>query len=175
MRWLNKVKTEITKKQKGFSLLEILVAIGILALIVISILRALDTNYKTWCVCDEQAEAVNLAVAHIEAIKELPYASEYPNAIKLLQDFHLEVRESSVIANLEEQTKLLSRLERELQTLMKQNERYHTIIEDAKERIAKAEQDIKTNLQEQELKKQEIEAQKGTVKTVEDKLKNLSK
>ncbi|MFC2033832.1 prepilin-type N-terminal cleavage/methylation domain-containing protein [Chloroflexota bacterium] len=80
MRWLNKIKSEFTKKQKGFSLLEVLVAIGILALIGVSILRALDTNYKTWGICDEQAEAANLAVAHIEAIKELPYASTYPNA-----------------------------------------------------------------------------------------------
>lgn len=103
------------------------------------------------------------------------YPTEYQNALKLMQDFHLKVRETAVQENLEEQMKLLSRLERDLQTLMKQNERYHSIIEDAKEKIAKAELDIKTNLQEQELKKQEIEAQKATVTTVEEKLKNLTK
>ena len=58
---------------KGFSLLEVLVAVGILAFIGVSVMTAMDTNSRANRTLDEQVTATNLATSYFEAIRQLPY------------------------------------------------------------------------------------------------------
>jgi len=80
MRWPLKGKFKLFQEQKGFSLFEVLVAVGILGLIGVGLLTALNTNSRAVRTLDEQVVAVNLATAHFEAIREVPYAATYPSA-----------------------------------------------------------------------------------------------
>ena len=59
--------------QRGFSLLEVLVAVGILGIVGVGVLQAIDTNARATRTLDEQVVASNLATAYIEAIKTMPY------------------------------------------------------------------------------------------------------
>lgn len=80
MRWLRKVRFRFLREQKGFTLIEVLVAAAILAAIGVSLLTALDTNAKATRQLDEKVTATNLATAYIEAIKAMDYAETYPSA-----------------------------------------------------------------------------------------------
>ena len=80
MRWLGKGRLRLFRGQRGFTLLEVLVAVGILGFIGAGVAMALDTNYRATRTLDEQVVAANLATAHIEAMRSLPYAATYPNA-----------------------------------------------------------------------------------------------
>ncbi len=60
--------------------MEILVAVGILAVIGAGLLTALNNNARATRTLDEQVVGENLAVAYLEAIKELPYSDNYSSA-----------------------------------------------------------------------------------------------
>jgi len=81
MRWLDKVGFRFIKEQKGFSLIEGIVAVAIFGLIGVTVLRALDTNYRAVGILDEQVVATNLATAHFEAISKSPYADNYDDVV----------------------------------------------------------------------------------------------
>lgn len=78
MRWLLKGKLRLFREQRGFTLFEVLVAVGILGLIGVGLLTALDTNARAARTLDEQVTATNLATTYFEAIKTMPYADTYP-------------------------------------------------------------------------------------------------
>lgn len=103
------------------------------------------------------------------------YPKEYPAAVEMLQDFNMTVKRTIIENDLKEQEKLLSRLENEMKKLLRENDNLHKIIEDAKEKIAKAEADIQTNLADQDARKKEIELQKNTIDEVRKRLKNVGK
>jgi len=75
-----KGKFKLFREQKGFTLLEVLIAVSILAVIGTGLLTALDTNSRATRTLDEQVVATNLATDYIEVIRGCPYAATYPNA-----------------------------------------------------------------------------------------------
>lgn len=75
-----KGKLKLFREQKGFTLLEVLIAVSILAVIGTGLLTALDTNSRATRTLDEQVVATNLAADYVEAIKGSPYAATYPDA-----------------------------------------------------------------------------------------------
>ena len=60
--------------------MEILVTVGILAVIGAGLLTALNNNARATRTLDEQVVGANLAAAYLEAIKELPYSDNYSSA-----------------------------------------------------------------------------------------------
>ncbi|MBI4185982.1 MAG: type II secretion system protein [Chloroflexi bacterium] len=79
-RWLAKARPRFLREQSGISLLEILIALGILAAIGVAFLSGLNTNSKAAGTLDEQVVATNLATAYLENIRQSTYAATYPNA-----------------------------------------------------------------------------------------------
>ncbi len=74
MRWLGKGRLRFLRGQRGLTLIEVLVAAAILAVIGVVLLNALDTNAKATRQLDEKVVATNLATAYFEAIKAMDYA-----------------------------------------------------------------------------------------------------
>jgi hypothetical protein len=103
------------------------------------------------------------------------YPREYVAAVKFLKDFAAKVKVDQITLELEEQEKLLDKAENSLTKLQRENESLHKIIEDSKKRIAQAEEDIKKNLNDQEVAQRELGAQQEAVKTVQKKLDECKK
>ena len=76
MRRLGKERLRFLRGQRGFTLIEVLVAAAILAVIGVVLLNALDTNAKATRQLDEKVVATNLATAYFEAIKAMPYYTD---------------------------------------------------------------------------------------------------
>ena len=74
----------------------------------------------------------------------------YRAAEKMLNDYALEVKIETVKEELEEEEKTLSKLERDLKKLKKDNEDYHETIRDSERAIEKAEKDLVQNKEDQE-------------------------
>jgi hypothetical protein len=96
----------------------------------------------------------------------------YKGATKLLKDFAHKVKVDMIAIDLDAQQKAMDNLEKDLQKLKRDNDGYHKTIEDAKERITKAETDIAKNVQDQQLRMQEIDAQRAVVDEVRKRLEN---
>lgn len=97
-------------------------------------------------------------------------ANAYNGAVKLLNGFAHKVRVDLIALDLDAQQKALDNLDKDLQKLKRENDAYHKEIEQAKDRIAKAETNIVKNTQDQQLRMQEIEAQKTKVEEVRRRL-----
>jgi prepilin-type N-terminal cleavage/methylation domain-containing protein len=73
-----------TGGEKGFSLIEVIVSLAILAIVGVSILSALGTSSRALITTDERETAKNIAETQIEYIKNLPYSNDYaPRDISL--------------------------------------------------------------------------------------------
>ena len=86
VRWLAKRKFRFFRRKAGFTLIETVVALGILAAIAVGFLAALDTNSRATRQLDERVTAANLATTYLEAIRQCSYADTYPNVDCLLDD-----------------------------------------------------------------------------------------
>ncbi len=75
-----KGKLKIVREQLGFTLIEVLVAVSILAVIGTGLLSAMEANSRATRTVDEQVMAANLATDYLETIRGSPYAEIYPNA-----------------------------------------------------------------------------------------------
>ena len=93
-------------------------------------------------------------------------ADAYEGCVELLENFEHRVRVDLIVIELEEQIKALDKLDSKMNKLKKDSDSYHSTIEKAKAQIAKAEDDIAKNLQDQELTSQELSAQTEIVEQV---------
>lgn len=80
MKFLVKAITGFFRGQRGIGLMETLVAVAILGFIGVSVVAALDTNYRATRITDEKVNAASLASAYIESIKSSAYNATYPTA-----------------------------------------------------------------------------------------------
>ncbi len=70
----------LSQKQKGLTLIEVVLALGLLALIGVGILEAAQANTKASGIIDQQVTAQSLATNYIEAIKQSAFADNYAGA-----------------------------------------------------------------------------------------------
>ncbi len=103
------------------------------------------------------------------------HPNEFKGASEFIQQFSYEVQREMVKEELEDQQDELKKLNRKMADLLKDNKEYHQDIEDAKAKIKKAENNIITNLKDQDLTKASIESQTKVVETVQTKLNNIGK
>ncbi len=101
------------------------------------------------------------------------HGDKYTEGEKFLMKFALEVVITKTEAELKEEEKEQKSLENKLKGLKKDRERYLATIEEAKRKIAEAEANIEQNIKDQEVTSDEIETQKGVVKSVKDRLEEL--
>ncbi len=73
----SKLRTIASKAQRGFTLIEITVALGLLGLIGVGFMQALQTSYKAQGISEEQVTAQNLVRAQLEYIRDQPYLDVY--------------------------------------------------------------------------------------------------
>jgi len=81
MRWLGKGRFRLFREQTGFTLFEVLVAAGILGFIGAGVAMALDTSYSSVAVLDQKTTGMNLAITHIEFIREAEFAQDYSSVV----------------------------------------------------------------------------------------------
>lgn len=65
------------KSEEGFSLLEVLVSLMVLAMIGLAFLSALATGTKATLIMDERATARNLACSQMEYVRSQDYSASY--------------------------------------------------------------------------------------------------
>jgi len=73
MRWLLKGKFKLLRKQTGFTLIEILVAVALLSMIGVAFLNALFSTSKTVTGSQENVAVESLARSQVERIKSEDY------------------------------------------------------------------------------------------------------
>ena len=102
------------------------------------------------------------------------YTDKYAAAEKILTDFALTVQREQTKEQLNDQSDVLKKLERDQRNLEKDNKNLHDDIENWKKKIAKAEADIETNLKNQVDAKAKIETQTKLVEEVQKKLNSMN-
>ena len=93
MRQVEKGRLRPSCWQKGFSFIHILVALGILGIIGVAFMNAMNTAYRTIGTMNEQTQAEALARSQMEVIKNSDYADSgiYPVAIEIPSQYSVSV------------------------------------------------------------------------------------
>ena len=68
------------RRESGFAVFEVLIAVAILGVLGVAIMQGFYTSNRTVGIIDEQSTARILITEHIESIRQLPYAATYPPA-----------------------------------------------------------------------------------------------
>jgi len=102
------------------------------------------------------------------------YPEEYEAAQMLLLNFGIEVAKEYTLMELEDEEKIMKKLETDLKKLVKDKENYEKSIEDYKDKITKAEENIEQNIAEQENARHSIEDQMELIEKVKKKLAELA-
>lgn len=90
---LAKLRFGLPQGQTGFSLIETLVAVSILAAIGVVFMNAMYTAYKSVGITDEQQQAETLARSQLEDIKNATYAdtASYPITVDLPPQYSMSI------------------------------------------------------------------------------------
>ncbi len=75
MRWLGKGRFRFFQEQTGFTLIETLVGVALLAVIGVALMSGLFTGYKSLDISQERTYAESLAKSQVEYIKAQEYIS----------------------------------------------------------------------------------------------------
>ena len=93
MRWLGKGRLRFLRGQRGFTLIEMVVAVAILAAIGVTFITAIDTGYGGVRILDEKTQAEALIRSQLDAIKVSPYQDTgvYPVTVTLPPQYSMTI------------------------------------------------------------------------------------
>ena len=93
MRWQLKGKFKSLRGQSGFTLIEVLVAVAILAAIGVTFIGAIDTSYRSVRILDEKTQAEALIRSQLDDIKISPYldSGNYTVAVTLPPQYSMTI------------------------------------------------------------------------------------
>lgn len=93
MRWSGKARLRFLKGQRGLTLIETVVAAGILAAIGVVFMSAMFTGYRSVGILDEQQQAEALVRSQLEAIKSSAYKYDgsYPVSVDLPTEYSMDI------------------------------------------------------------------------------------
>jgi prepilin-type N-terminal cleavage/methylation domain-containing protein len=93
MRWLGKGRLRFLRGQRGFTLIEVVVAVAILAAIGVIFISAIDTGYGSVRILDEKTQAEALIRSQLDAIKVSPYEDSgiYPVTVTLPPQYSMTI------------------------------------------------------------------------------------
>lgn len=101
------------------------------------------------------------------------FPSDYTAAVKMLEEYVVEVAKELVNIEIEAEEKKMKKLEKEMDKLKKKNDDYLKDIEKAKEAISKAERNIEENEREQKEQASLIESQQKALQALKEKLSEM--
>jgi len=79
MRQLATFRLRLPRGQKGLTLIEVLIAVGILSAIGVTLLNAIDSSNRAIGIVDSKITAMNLAITNLETIRETEFKDSYSN------------------------------------------------------------------------------------------------
>ena len=101
------------------------------------------------------------------------HSDKYRTAEKILHEFAVSTAKEAIKDQLKDEEHNLSRMEKDQQSFERDKENLLKNIEDYKQKIIKAEDDIKTNEKNQETKKEEISKQQKFITEIKEKQSNI--
>ncbi|OFX22349.1 MAG: hypothetical protein A2033_09810 [Bacteroidetes bacterium GWA2_31_9] len=101
------------------------------------------------------------------------HSDKYRTAEKILHEFAVNTAKEAIKDQLKDEEHNLSRMEKDQQSFERDKENLLKNIEDYKQKIIKAEDDIKTNEKNQETKKEEISKQQKFITEIKEKQSNI--
>ncbi|MFK7772913.1 MAG: hypothetical protein AB8F94_12280 [Saprospiraceae bacterium] len=101
------------------------------------------------------------------------FPSDYTAAVKMLEDYVIEVAKELVNIEIEDEEKKMKKMEKEMSKLQKKNNNYHRDIEKAKDAIAKAEKNIEENERAQKEQTSIIESQQKALQALKERLSEM--
>ncbi len=99
MRWLRRGRSRFFQGQMGFTLLEALVAVAILAFIGVVFMSAMNTSFRSAGIQDEQVTAESLARTQLEEIKAATYTNSYNVTVEMPSQYSLTIESPYVSWN----------------------------------------------------------------------------
>ena len=120
-------------------------------------------------------EGKNQATAYFWAVSDGEFVDDSKGLQTFVQDFYLLARKEVINKEIEEQEKVLKKLDKNMGKLVKKNTGYHKDIEKAEDKIRKAEENIEKNLNDQDEMQAEMIKQKEILDMIVEKLNNVGK
>jgi len=100
-RGLKRCSSCCIAESQGFTLIEVLVALAILAIVAVTFLAAVGSNFKGASLAEERTTAESLARSQVEALKSAAYASSYTAGVSPNEGYTVAVTVTPIQAGLQ--------------------------------------------------------------------------